>query len=234
MSYPRYQRYSETQSSYEPDPQPSHQPPRRPRGSFLDSIGLGPVTLALIIVNVVVFALEYLPATEMFMNYQALSIWSLYNGMWWTLLTSMFMHGGIMHILFNMVSLFYFGPIIERAFGPVKFLILYIVSGIVGGLAFVGVSYMTMTISAVVGASGAIFGLFGAYGVLLLKERKHPVILLAPPSSQALISYFSLIVINILVSLTPGIAMESHIGGFVAGILLGLVFYGAEVKRLRA
>ena len=81
----------------------------------------------------------------------------LYFGQWWTLLTAVFLHGDFLHIFFNMWWLRDLGPQVEREYGPSRFLIIYIVAGITGSTlsTFAGTSYF-------VGASGAIFGLFGA------------------------------------------------------------------------
>jgi len=78
----------------------------------------------------------------------------------WTLITAMFLHGGIEHILFNMFALALFGSVLERVIGYKKFLILYFVSGIIAGLVSIPLYEAT------IGASGAIFGVLGALGIL--------------------------------------------------------------------
>ncbi|MEJ7485500.1 rhomboid family intramembrane serine protease, partial [Staphylococcus hominis] len=79
------------------------------------------------------------------------------HGEWYRLITSMFLHFNFEHILMNMLSLFIFGKIVEAIIGPMKMLILYIISGLFGN--FLSLSFNTDTVSA--GASGAIFGLIG-------------------------------------------------------------------------
>ncbi len=191
-------------------------------------------TIVLIVINAIVFiAMYYGPVgISNAIASQALTASAIEHGRWWTLITSMFMHGGFAHILANMISLYFLGELCEKVFGVGKFLILYFVSGIVGGLFFVAVYNMLGLAGSVVGASGAIFGLFGAYGVLIIGERKNPVVFAHPVSSSTLVYYFVLLVANVMVGFTPGIAIEAHAGGFVSGIIVGWIMY-EQIKRQR-
>ncbi len=188
-----------------------------------------PVTSILIAINVIVFVvLEVLGLVQGYALYNSgvLTPTGLMQGRWITLITSMFLHGGILHLLCNMISLYYVGTMIEGVFGPVRYLILYFVAGIVGGLVSMGVMISAGNLNyGVVGASGAIFGLFGVYAYLLFREHQSPVVLLHAPSLDDLKGIVGLVVLNIIIGLQPGIAMEAHIGGLVGGLIVGIPLY---------
>ncbi|MER6525475.1 rhomboid family intramembrane serine protease [Streptomyces sp. NPDC001508] len=140
------------------------------------------------------------------------------EGQYYRLLTSMFLHGSFIHILFNMLSLWWIGGPLEAALGRARYLALYFVSGLAGS----ALSYLlTEPNKAVVGASGAIFGLFGATAVLLrrLNYDMRPVI--------------ALLVINLIFTFSPGfnIAWQAHIGGLVAGVVTGYAMIHAPRKN---
>ncbi|KUN81873.1 rhomboid family intramembrane serine protease [Streptomyces griseoruber] len=129
------------------------------------------------------------------------------EGQWYRLLTPMFLHGGVVHILFNMMSLWWLGGPLEQALGRARYLALYFVSGLAG-------SALTYLIAEPnqpsLGASGAIFGLFGATAVLMRRMRydMRPII--------------ALLVINLIFTFGwSNIAWEAHIGGLVAGVIIG-------------
>ena len=127
----------------------------------------------------------------------------------WRMLTSLFVHGSILHILFNMFSLFVLGPELERMVGRWRFGALFLLSGLGGSVAVL----LTSPNSAVIGASGAIFGLFGAYFVI----ARH----LGSNSRQLII----VIVINLVIGfVVPGIAWQAHVGGLIIGALVAFVF----------
>ena len=193
------------------------------------------VTTILIAINVLVFVIMYMvPSSQINQLYNAgvLSVSALMQGHWWTLVTSMFLHGGFAHILCNMISLYYLGSMTEAVFGKGKYLILYFASGIIGGLAYCGWNIMTGDTTGAVGASGAIFGLFGAYGYLLLRESKQNRIFVMKPGTQDLTSYGIMLAINIVFGLTsPGIANEAHIGGMLSGFIIAAIMYPMILKR---
>lgn len=124
----------------------------------------------------------------------------------WQLVTAMFAHGSLDHLAMNMISLWWLGTLLEKMQGTVRFAIVYFISGILGNLVFalIGGGFA-------VGASGAIFGLLGAVAVLLYRQRQSPV---AKAMLQGLLV---MIAINVLNSFMPGIALEAHFGGLVAG-----------------
>ncbi len=160
-----------------------------------------------------------------------------------TLFTSMFLHGGILHILFNMWYLWIFGDNIEDVLGRGKFILFYLGTGIVASLvhAFSDPGSMIPTI----GASGAIAGVLGAYMLLYPWARVHTAViffyiihLVMIPAVVIIGFWFVLQVISASVlwaaGATAGVAYWAHIGGFLAGMLLILPVWVKLRKRRRA
>lgn len=138
------------------------------------------------------------------------------SGEWWRLETSMFLHVGLLHIAFNMFALLQIGPAIERLFGKSGFCLIYNTAGLCGGLAsLVWNPYVPSA-----GASGAIFGLYGALlGFLALNRDVFPPEL---PSSLAK-GAAAFIGYNLVFGLlNPNIDMGAHVGGLIAGLLCGM------------
>lgn len=145
-----------------------------------------------------------------------------------TLLTSMFMHGGIMHILGNMWFLWIFGDNIEQDMGKPRYIVFYLLTGVLASLAHVFTN--TSGPGALVpslGASGAISGVMGAY-LLLHTFRRVTVLLLRiiidVPGWVAVGMWFGFQVISSLAGQSDGVAYAAHIGGFVAGAALAYPF----------
>jgi membrane associated rhomboid family serine protease len=139
---------------------------------------------------------------------------SVADGDWWRLITSAFLHANLFHLLFNMLALWWFGTPVELFLGRVRFLLVYLVSGLAGAAG----ALLASPTAATVGASGAIFGILGAALVL---ERQRLYVL----GGSAL----TIIVINIIFSIAvPGISIGGHIGGLVGGALstLALSHFG--------
>jgi membrane associated rhomboid family serine protease len=127
----------------------------------------------------------------------------------WTMLSSAFLHGSILHILVNMYSLYVFGPIIERLVGRWRYLALYLIAALGGSVAVLLLSPTTP----VLGASGAIFGLLGAFFVI---QRK-----LGGNNLQIVI----VIVLNLAIGFfVSGISWQAHVGGLVAGGAVAFVY----------
>ena len=152
-----------------------------------------------------------------------------------TVFTSMFMHGGWWHLLGNMWSLWIFGNNVEDEVGPEGFLAFYLACGAAAALtqAFVNLSSPVP----MVGASGAIAGVLGAYLLRFPHARILTVIpiflawLVWIPASVWLVIWFLGQIMNSLASSGAGVAWYAHIGGFVAGMVLGPVFMGARRRR---
>jgi len=139
----------------------------------------------------------------------------------WTIVTNLFMHGGIWHILFNMITLYFFGTFLIRLVGTRDFLIIYFLGGIAGNLVFMLFAYLnflTSPYSIVIGASGAIFSLGGALAVLTPRLRVFVFPVPVPmPLWAAVIGGFVILVF------VGGVAWQGHLGGLVFGLLAGLV-----------
>ena len=191
-----------------------------------------PVTATLLAMNVAAFVLSMLvPAVGTYGMLWPEAVLS--GGAWWMLLTSMFLHGGIMHLACNMLSLVWLGPESEQRNGHLKFLILYLLGGIGGGLAHIAWEMHAGTGVPALGASGAIFALLGNYGYALLTVRKRVGAGKSPVLDRAWSSFAACLAINVVIGFSdPEIAMAAHVGGFVAGVLLALAF-GAFGRNLR-
>ena len=135
------------------------------------------------------------------------------NGEYYRLFTSIFLHIGIMHLLCNMYSLYIIGREVETLFGKVKYIIIFILSGIFGSILSIAFSHNVIS----AGASGAIFGLLGALLYFGMHYRTY--------LGEALVrSIIPILIINLIIGfLSPGIDMAAHIGGFVGGILVSMM-----------
>jgi membrane associated rhomboid family serine protease len=136
------------------------------------------------------------------------------HGEWWRIITSGFLHFGIAHIALNMLALYQVGNLVELLFGKFRFMLLYLIALVGAGLAVVWFNYDQPTL----GASGAIFGLFGALVAvgLRLGSRGRSLI------SQVL----PIIILNLVFTFAvPGISAAGHVGGLITGFLAGLVLF---------
>lgn len=158
-----------------------------------------------------------------------------------TLFTSMFMHGGLAHIVGNMFFLFVFGDNIENRLGHFKYLIFYLLCGVIASLAhvFTSSALMDNTLIPSLGASGAISGVLGGY-ILLFPGRRVNVIMFymitTVPAFVALGLWFAFQLISGLGVLgsgsqTGGVAYAAHIGGFIAGLILIKFFDPGKRKK---
>lgn len=139
---------------------------------------------------------------------------SIQQGEYWRLVTAMFLHVNLIHVGFNQFALWIFGREVERLFGSIRFLIIYLLSGLLASIAS-----MLLNTSLSAGASGAIFGVLGAQLALLFRNRDR----FGEFGRQQTISLLAIIGINIIFGITvPGIDNWNHMGGLVSGTLLGL------------
>ena len=184
--------------------------------NFKQYIHAYPVVSILITINLVAYIMTLLPGLGDEIFYRGMSINGfILEGEWWRIITSMFLHGGFMHVLFNMFSLFLFGPELEKIAGKTRFLAIYLLAGIGGGLATLLTQNMMY---ASVGASGAIFGIFGAFAAILYRYR-HTM----PQLRQVILP---IIVISVILTfLQPNVNETSHIGGLATGFILGMFFF---------
>lgn len=134
------------------------------------------------------------------------------NGEYYRLFTCMFLHGGLIHIASNMYSLYCVGYMVEKVYGKVKYLAIYLISGIISS-----VFSFLFSDAISIGASGAIFGVLGAvflFGFMLRDKI----------GKQLLINIVSVIVLNIFITMSvPNIDIFAHIGGFIGGVLISLI-----------
>lgn len=139
----------------------------------------------------------------------------------YTILTSMYTHANILHLLFNILGLFFIGLIFEQRIGTRPFMLLYFIAGICGTLTFAAIRW-GQPLTAVVGASGAISGVLGGFARLYPKERMSMLLFFFPlPPMPIWIVVAIFVFIQLLfVGGSSGIAVEGHIGGLVAGILV--------------
>ena len=186
----------------------------------IKKLGETKVTAVLMFVNIAVFVLMSLTggseSIENLIRFGAMVNPLVHEGGWWRIVTAAFIHIGFFHIMFNMYFLYNIGPLFEKLYGSVNFLIIYLLAGVMGNLftyAFGGAN----TVSA--GASTSLYGMFGLAIGLMLNYRDDAVL-------RGLgASFISIIAINLIYSLlAPGIGIQGHLGGFIGGIILAGIF----------
>jgi membrane associated rhomboid family serine protease len=139
----------------------------------------------------------------------------LQDGQWWRIITGAFLHGGLLHIGVNMLSLWFLGRFIEYALGSWRMFAVYMFSLIVSGL---GVVFFSNPMVPTVGASGAIFGLFGALFAIGFKLGK--------PGMDLVRANVGILVLNLIITFTvPQISWQAHVAGLLAGFVLTYVIY---------
>lgn len=140
------------------------------------------------------------------------------EGQWYRLVTSMFLHQEIWHVLFNMLGLWWLGGPLEAVLGRARYLALYLLSGLAGGAL---TYWLSAPVQGSLGASGAVFGLLGATAVLMrrLDYDMRPV--------------FALLAVNLVITFNPwgGIAWQAHVGGLIAGTLIAVGMVHAPRER---
>jgi rhomboid protease GluP len=136
------------------------------------------------------------------------------NGEWWRIFTAAFLHGSLVHVGLNMLALYQVGNIVEQLFGKVRFALIYVLSIVGSGLAVIYFNYNVPTL----GASGAIFGLFGALLAVGLR--------LGARGRSLIGQVLPVIVINLVFTFSiPGISAAAHVGGLITGLVAGLVLF---------
>ncbi len=144
----------------------------------------------------------------------------------WQLVTAIFLHGGFMHYLVNMIVLFFFGAELERRVGGRKYLEIFFVSGIVGNLGYIAFCYATHSFYPALGASGAIYGVMAALAVIA-PEIRVLLFFFIPLSIRAALLLFILYnLLSIPLSSVTGIAYSAHLAGILAGL-----YYGNKIGR---
>lgn len=182
-----------------------------------------PVTIALVAINTLVFIATLLAGAEWLIPVGKMQIaWGsnfgpfTTDGEWWRLFTSMFIHFGIAHLLSNMIALAVFGPLVERLYGSVNYLLIYVLAGIVGSMA--SIAWHPDINSA--GASGAIFGILGALLAAQLRAGDtFPVDILRPIRNTTLVFLGWAAYAGFKYK---GIDFAAHLGGLTGGFIIGL------------
>jgi membrane associated rhomboid family serine protease len=192
-------------------------PVRRAPGIAL-ATGRAPITRALIAVNVVIYLITVVqghgglnsPGGSLYFRW-ALAGPLVVHGGWYRLVTAMFLHAFLLHIVFNMVALWFIGAPVEQYLGPVRYLGLYFVSGLAGAAGALLQAPLVLT----VGASGAIFGILGAWMIIEWQI-----------TGRLAGNAMTWIVLNLIIDFIPGtnISWGGHIGGLIGGILITLAY----------
>lgn len=190
---------------------------------MLSSATQSPVTAVLVVVNVFMFLLQKVwPGI-----YEYTVFWPA-GGFYqpWRLLTTTFLHAGFFHLLFNMMMLVLLGASIERAYGHWRYLAIYLLSALGGSVMIIGwvLAQPTSWTVATVGASGAVFGLFGA---IFVAQRR---------AGMSTTSIVVLLAVNLAYGfIVPGISWQAHVGGFVMGLISAAVYLAlADPRRRRS
>jgi membrane associated rhomboid family serine protease len=206
---------------------PHYENLRPPRRSQLRS---APVVLVLIVVNVLVFLFEmyFGGSNDPVVLHQigALEpVIVLKQHEYWRLFTALFLHEGFLHLGFNLFALYVLGPPLERLIGPMRFLACYLVSGLISSAGVVGLNAIGfIDVSQLVGASGCIMGVVGAWAGFLLRHHHDPL------ARERLANIGLIVVIQIAFDIsTPQVSMTAHMWGLVAGFVLGLLLTRTRV-----
>ena len=183
------------------------------------------VTLALILINVIIFVICTLTGSLLY-NKGAAGL-ELINGPLdvYRVITSMFLHMGITHIFNNMLLLFFLGDVVEREVGPVLYTIMYFVSGIWGTVAMFIEEIIRNEKIVVVGASGAIFGLLGVLFALVLFKR-------VTRETMSVNKVFMVIILSVYNGFSQvNVANGAHIAGLISGFLAGVIYCLVKTEK---
>lgn len=212
------------------------------------STGIPPVIKGLMIINVVIYALDYLVFNNLMIGGVSLHEWIMSYGALWPvdvkgnmltnlganvfwphqLLTYMFLHGGFWHVFMNMFMLWMIGAEMERVWGSAKFLCIYIFSGFGAALLHLGVLYVLGESNPTIGASGAVMGIMAAFAVTFPKRKLLIFPLFIPISARLFIIILMGIELFSGFTLSDSVAHFAHIGGAIAGFIL--TKYAANLK----
>ena len=194
------------------------------RPSWRNQIRSTPAVFALILVSVLVFLFEISAGDwndpEVLHRIGALEPNAVVvQGEYWRLFTALFLHGGFLHLGFNLFALYVLGPPLERSIGTIRFLACYLISGLASSAGVVALSELGLVqVGQLIGASGCIMGVVGAWAGFLLRHHH------APFAKQRLANIGLIVAIQIAFDIsTPQVSMAAHMCGLVAGFFLGLL-----------
>ncbi|MGV9172838.1 MAG: rhomboid family intramembrane serine protease [Promethearchaeia archaeon] len=190
------------------------------------------VSLSIIIINIIVFIVQLVdPEGLLFIEEAAFIPAEFFAGIKiWTIITSMFMHGGIFHILMNMIFFYVVSDNCEKAMGHGLFLFSYLISGICAALmhGFMALLDPQLANTPTLGASGAIFGIIAVYGILFPNNKLafwFRFFIIQMKAKYFVIVYFLIqVAYGFLLWGASSTAYFAHIGGFIAGAVIALIF----------
>ncbi|MCY9364488.1 rhomboid family intramembrane serine protease [Bacillus spizizenii] len=192
--------------------------------NFQTFIRLYPIVTFILALQAVLWLFFSLPVHSVVLWRDAVTGYNLgvANGEWWRLITPVLMHAGFTHLLFNSMSIFLFAPALERMLGKARFLLVYAGSGIIGNIG----TYVTEPLDYVhVGASGAIFGLFGVYLFMVLFRKE----LIGQEHSKMILTLLAFAVLMSFIN--SNINMMAHLFGLCGGFLLSFLCVQKKERR---
>ncbi len=195
--------------------------------SYRPSQRTTPVVLNLIIINALVFVAQMVFDSTWGLT-NRLALYSYNSGLFepYQLVTHMFAHGGFFHILFNMYALWMFGSVLERVWGPKKFLIFYFVCGLAAGLA-----QMFLVGGAAIGASGAIMGLLAAFAYTFPNVQFYILPIPFPIKAKYMAAIYAAIdLFGGFSGSTDNVAHFAHLGGLIMGFILVIFWLKPDKK----
>ena len=189
------------------------------KGSLQICVSRAPVTTGIVAVTIAIHLLSWLwpPLWNQLFERFALANRLVAEGQWWRMFTVTLLHSlGVMHVAFNMLALYNLGPQVEQALGPLRFGVLWVACAVAGSaFSF----YLGDPDLVAVGASGAVFGLFGVWLALAVCQRRTPW------GRQMLNQLGFWLLVNAALPLfVPNLAWEAHLGGLLAGFGLGFLW----------
>jgi len=196
--------------------------------NYRPSQGIPPVVLNLIIINVIVFAAQYLLDSSLGLT-AMLAMWPLHSGLFkpYQLVTMMFAHASITHILFTMYSLWLFGAVLERFWGSKKFLIFYLVCGLAASVA----QLIFVPAGAALGASGAIMGLVAAFAYTFPNTQFFMIPIPIPVKAKYLAIVYAALDLFGGFAGNDNVAHFAHLGGLAMGLILVIIWNKTDKKR---
>ena len=206
--------------------------PPRPVGETVNSrrfrnrLRSAPVVILLIAVNIIVFVVELLASScgltegDVLLRLGALQpALVLLRHEYWRIIAALFLHAGLVHLLFNLFALYVLGPPFERAVGSIRFLACYLLAGISSSAGVVVLWRLGLILpNEVVGASGCVMGIVGAWAAFLIRDHQTPLV------RRRLTNIVMIVLIQTAFDLTtPQVSMSAHLCGLIGGFLVGLV-----------
>jgi rhomboid protease GluP len=192
------------------------------------------VTILLIVLNLIVYVLMvfsgvdfFAPTTGDILAWGGCNDTTILHGQPWRLVTAMFVHFGILHLLMNLYSLHNLGTTLERIIGKARFILAYLATGIFGGL--VSQIWHLGTYSVEAGASGGVFGVIGVL-IALLTTKLFPEEVRTPYLKRIL----GMVAVNLMYGMQTTVNMAAHMGGLVSGFILGYGLYLTMVQEKRS